>query len=131
MKIATTSCSPDHCHLVHRAFAMFGDPLFRLAESDGAPVMVVHLGDKEAAIPLTAMKREFGIEKGSDDGRMLDLVVQSLDFVAGLRIGDPLPPEVLSGEASWEPDEVHLRIANARLQWQLVTLRHRRRCGAS
>jgi hypothetical protein len=120
MEIATTTPSADHCCLVHRAFAMFGDPLFRRAESDGAPVMVVHMGDKEAALPLDAMKREFGIEAGSDDGRMLDLVVQALDFVAALRIGDPLPPEVLSGEASWEPDEVHLQIANARLQWQLV-----------
>jgi hypothetical protein len=120
MDIATTSSSPDHCCLVHRVFAMFGDPLFRRAESDGAPVMVVHMGDKEAAIPLTALKHEFGIKKASDDGRMLDLVVQSLDFVAGLRIGDALPPEVLSGEASWEPDDVHLQIANARLQWQLV-----------
>jgi hypothetical protein len=121
MEIATTSPLPDHCQLAHRVFAMFGDPLFRKAESDGAPVMVVHLGDKEAAIPLGAMKREFGIEEASDDGRMIELIVQALDFVAGLRIGDPLPPEVLSGEASWEPDAVHLQIANARLQWQLVT----------
>lgn len=121
MASATTSPSQDCCCLVHRAFTMFGDPLFRRAESDGAPVMVVHLGEKEAAIPLVALKREFGIEDASDDGRMLDLVVQALDFIAGLRIGDPLPPEVLSGQASWEPDAVHLRIANARLQWQLVT----------
>ncbi len=99
---------------------MFGDPLFRRAESDGAPVMVVHLGEKEAAIPLRALQREFGIEDDSDDGRMLGLIAQSLDFVGGLHIGDPLPPEVLSGEASWQPDEVHLQIANARVQWQLV-----------
>jgi hypothetical protein len=51
---------------------------------------------------------------------MLGLIAQSLDFIAALRIDDPLPAEVLSGEASWEPDEVHFRIANARLQWQLV-----------
>jgi hypothetical protein len=121
MASATTSPSQDCCCLVHRAFTMFGDPLFRRAESDGAPVMVVHLGEKEAAIPLVALKRKFGIEDASDDGRMLDLVVQALDFIGGLRIGDPLPPEVLSGQASWEPDAVHLRIANARLQWQLVT----------
>jgi hypothetical protein len=121
MEIATTSSPPDHCCLVHRVFAMFGDPLFRRAESDGTPVMAVHLGEKEAAIPLSSLRREFGIEEGSDDGRMLELIAQALDFVAGLRIGDPLPPEVLSGEASWEPDEVHLQIANARLQWQLVT----------
>lgn len=121
MEIATTSLPQDHCCLVHRVFAMFGDPLFRRAESDGTPVMAVHMGEKEAAIPLSALRREFGIEEGSDDGRMLELIAQALDFVAGLRIGDPLPPEVLSGEASWEPDDVHLQIANARLQWQLVT----------
>ena len=51
---------------------------------------------------------------------MLGLIAQSLDFVACLRIGDALPAEVLSGAASWEPDELHLQIANARLQWQLV-----------
>jgi hypothetical protein len=37
-----------------------------------------------------------------------------------LQIGDALPAEVLTGQASWEPDAVHLQIAQARLQWQLV-----------
>jgi hypothetical protein len=121
MEAATALPVQDHCSLTHRVFAMFGDPLFRRAESDGAPVMVVHLGEKEAAIPLDSLQREFGIVDGSSDGQMLDLIAQSLDFIGALRIGDPLPPEVLSGEASWQPDEVHLQIANARLQWQLVT----------
>jgi hypothetical protein len=52
MEIATTSPPQDRCCLVHRVFAMFGDPLFRRAESDGTPVLAVHLGEKEAAIPL-------------------------------------------------------------------------------
>ena len=124
MDSATAPPAPpaqDHCCLTHRVFAMFGEPLFRRAESDGAPVMVVQMGDKQAAIPLGALQREFGIADGSEDGRMLDLIAQSLDFIGGLRSGDPLPPEVLSGAASWEPDAVHLQIANARLQWQLVT----------
>jgi hypothetical protein len=84
------------------------------------PVMVVKLGERDAAIPLRSLQREFSIEDDSDDGRMLALVAQSLDFVAGMRIGDPLPAEVLTGDASWKPDEMHLRVANARLQWQLV-----------
>jgi hypothetical protein len=82
--------------------------------------MVVKLGDKEAVIPLRSLQREFGIPDDSDDGRMLGLIAQSLDFVAGLHLGDALPAEVLSGQASWQPDALHLRIANARLQWQLV-----------
>jgi len=116
----TSSTLADRCALSHRVFTSFGDPLFRRAETDGAPVMVVKLGDKEAAIPLRSLQREFGIPDDSDDGRMLGLIAQSLDFVAGLRTGDPLPAEVQSGAASWEPDALHLQIANARLQWQLV-----------
>ncbi|HME21620.1 MAG TPA: hypothetical protein VKI44_09795 [Acetobacteraceae bacterium] len=120
MDIEANSPPADHCRLQHRVFTSFGDPLFRRSATDGMPVMVVKLGEKEAAMPLRALQREFGIADDSDDGQMLGLVAQSLDFVAGLRIGDVLPAEVLSGEASWEPDQVHLRIANARLQSQLV-----------
>jgi hypothetical protein len=120
METSSQMPPPDHCVLSHRVFASFGDPLFRRAETDGTPVMVVLLGDKTAAIPLRSLQREFNIEDDSDDGRMLELIAQSLDFITGLRLGDALPAEVLSGQASWEPDAMHLQIANARLQWQLV-----------
>ena len=111
----------DCCTLAHPVFTTMGDPLFRHAESDGTPVMVVKLGEREAAIPLLSLQREFDIADDSEDGQMLALIAQALDFVSSLRIGDTLPAEVLSGEASWQPDAVHLQIANARLQWQLVT----------
>ncbi len=111
---------PEHCILQHPVFTSFADPLFRRAESDGAPVMVVKLGEREAAIPLRSLQREFAIDDDSNDGRMLGLIAQSLDFISYLRVGDALPTEVLSGLASWEPDQVHLEIAKGRLQWQLV-----------
>jgi hypothetical protein len=120
MDIASAAAPTDHCTLDHRVFTSFGEPLFRRTETDGAPAMVVMLGDREAAIPLRSLQREFGIPDESDDGRMLGLIAQSLDFIAVLRIGDALPAEVLSGQASWEPDALHLQIAKARLQWQLV-----------
>ena len=82
--------------------------------------MVVKLGERDAAIPLRSLQREFGIPSDFDDGRMLGLIAQSLDFVTGLQLGDALPTEVLTGQASWEPDALHLQIAQARLQWQLV-----------
>jgi hypothetical protein len=120
MDITITQPTPNYCRLEHRVFASFRDPLFRKAESDAVPVMMVELGDQEAAIPLSGMQREFGIADDSKDGQMLILIGRSLDFVAGLRIGDALPSEVLTGEASWEPDAAHLSIANSKLQWQLV-----------
>jgi hypothetical protein len=113
--------SASTCVLKHPVFTTLREPLFRLAETDGTPVMVVKLGERDAVIPLQSLQREFSIPDESDDGRMIALIAQSLDFVAGLRMGDALPPEVLDGGASWTPDEMHLRIANARLQWQLVT----------
>ena len=110
----------DHCRLAHRLFSRFGDPLFRRAETDGTPVMVVLLGEREAALPLRALQREFEIQDESEDGRMLALIAASLDFVTSLRLGDALPAEVLSGEASWEPSAQHVRLAAARLQLQLA-----------
>lgn len=121
MMMKSNPVSLDHCILTHRVFTSFDNPLFRLAETDRIPAMVVKLGEKEAVIPLRSLQREFGIPDDSDDGRMLGLITQSLDFVTCIRIGDALPAEVLSGDASWEPDAVHLKIANARLQWQLVS----------
>ena len=82
--------------------------------------MVVPLGEREAVLPIVAVQREFGITLDSDDGRMLAMIAASLDFVSALRVGDPLPSEVLSGAASWTPDPEHLRIATARLHLQLI-----------
>jgi hypothetical protein len=121
MAIDPDAALVDCCTLKHRVFSSFGETLFRRAETDGAAVMVVMLGDREAAIPLRSLQREFAIPDDTHDGRMLGLIAQALDYVTCLRIGDALPTEVLSGQASWEPDSLHFQIANARLQWQLVT----------
>jgi hypothetical protein len=114
-----TADSPVTCQLAHRLFGAFDDPLFR-AEPDGTPVMVVQLGEREAVLIFASLQREFGIADDSPDGRMLALIAGSLDFVAALRLSDPLPNEVLTGEASWEPSPVHLQIALYRLRLHLV-----------
>ncbi|MEO8716508.1 MAG: hypothetical protein ABI369_16000 [Acetobacteraceae bacterium] len=111
---------PTICALRHPMFAAFGTPLFRLAETDNTPVLVVSLGDRDAALPLRPLQREFGIEDDSADGKMLRLIAEALDFVTALRPGDPFPSEVLSGEASWTPDPAHVGVANTRLQLHLV-----------
>jgi hypothetical protein len=112
--------SADRCALQGRVFTALGPVVFRRAESDGAPAMVVSLGERLAALPLAALRREFAIDPASPDGRMLDLIARALDYVAGLRLGDPLPPEVLSGEASWRPEPRHRRIVDARLRQELL-----------
>lgn len=108
------------CVLNHQVFTRFGDVVFRRAEADGTPVMIINMGDREAAVPLRSLQREFDIKDDTPDGRMLGLIAESLDYVAGLHLGDKLPAEVLTGEASWEPELRHRQIAEARLKASLV-----------
>lgn len=115
-----TADLPGECQLAHKLFGTFGPVLFRRSEVDGAPVMVVQLGEREAALPLTSLQREFGIAEQTSDGRMLALIAEALDFVSVLRPGDKLPSEVLTGEASWSPDKLHLELAHTRLRIALV-----------
>ncbi len=117
---ATTDDHPTTCVLVHRGFAMLGEPLFRRAETDETPVMAVTLGDRTVALPLRSLQNEFAITDDLPDGRMLVLIAAALEFVCALRIGDPLPLEVCTGEASWEPSPSHLALAAMRLQVKLV-----------
>jgi hypothetical protein len=112
---------PTTCVLAHRGFALLGVPLFRRAETDNTPVMAVTLGERLVTLPLRSLQREFGIEDATPDGKMLGLIAEALEFVSVLRIGDPLPLEVCTGEASWEPDASHLALASARLRMQLVS----------
>ncbi len=112
--------SHTSCHLEHRLFSALQGPVFRRSAADGAPVLTMRLGDKEASIPLPSLKREFEIADESADGQMLARIEQSLDFVSLLRPGDPLPREVMTGEASWEPDPVHYELAATRLRLQLI-----------
>jgi hypothetical protein len=71
-------------------------------------------------VPLRGLQREFAIADDSSDGRMLNLIVESLDFVAGLQLGDRLPAEVLTGNASWDTKPQFRELAQARLRLHLV-----------
>jgi hypothetical protein len=110
----------DHCVLRHKLFSRFDTVLFRRSASDGVPVMVIPLGEREASLPLRSLQREFRISDDSPDGRMLGLIAQSLDYVVGLNLGDRLPDEVLTGQASWEVKPVHRSLAAGRLRLQLL-----------
>ena len=87
--------------LRHSVFSSFGLSFFRMSEVEHSPVLVIPMDDQEAVLPLHGLMREFRIASTDDDGVMLGMVGPSLEFVTGLRVGDWLPPEILTGEASW------------------------------
>ncbi len=112
---------PTTCVLEHRGFAVLGPILFRRSDADGAPVLAMPFEGRQAIVPLRSLQRELDIRDDSPDGRMLVLIAASLDYVAGLRPGEPLPAEIISGEASWQPRAEHRARAERNVQIQLVT----------
>lgn len=105
----------------HPFFAALRDGLFRMSEHTRAPAFAVSYGDVEGVLSFPAIRRELGLSDESADAVMLDLIGSALKFVSLLRIGDPLPAEVLTGEASWTVEPRHSEIALSRLTMQLVT----------
>lgn len=119
---AESDSEPEHalCVFDSPVLTRFAGAVFRRAEGDGAPAIAIPLGERLAVVPLQALQREFGIADDSPDGRKLALVARALDFVSGLHLGDPLPTEVLTGEASWSPEPRHHAQAEARLRRHLL-----------
>ena len=109
-----------HCRFDHPGFAALGTGVFRLTQGDKVAALAMRVDSTDVVVPLPAVARLFGIRSDSADGRMLQLVEQALRFVAQVQLGDPLPSEVLTGEASWAPSDIHRRTAMAKLQLQLL-----------
>lgn len=106
---------PRRLTLRHPLFRTFSEPYFRMSEADRQPVFAFQLDDREATLPIPRLMREFGIAPQDEDGQLLALVGPSLQFVTGLRIGDPIPSEVLTGEASWIGEMLHRDLAVTRI----------------
>ena len=103
----------------HKFFESINDPAFRLSEHTGEPGLFFHLSEGDVVLSIPGIVREFKLEK-TDDGDMLELINECLRFVNEVRIGDPVPPEILTGKASWEVSPRHRQIAYGRLTLQLV-----------
>lgn len=115
------STDPARCAFDHPALAALDSAVFRLTEGDHVPALAIRIDQNEAVVPLEALSKLFGIRRDSKDGRLLHQIAQGLRFVPTLRMGDLLPEEVTSGEASWQPAKYHRQVASARLQMQLLS----------
>lgn len=111
---------PDVVAFEHAFFKRVDDIYFRFDAPTKQPIAVVSLGEEQVSLPLHGIQREFNIPGDSPDGRMLALLSKGLKYVKALRLGDPVPKEVTSGEASWEPKEKHRQVAYHRLAMQVL-----------
>jgi hypothetical protein len=109
---------PSNIKLDNMVFSRFSECLFYLSESSEEFVLSVNVGGNQVVLPVAGVIKEFALSPA--DVEMLELVGQSLRFVRGLKIGDALPKEVLTGEASWEVSQKHQIVARQRVLMQLV-----------
>lgn len=118
----TEPARPTHVELDHWFFRKVEGVRFQLHQVTGQPGVTISLAKNEAFLTLSSLKKEFQIEAGTSDGRMLSLVADGLKYVKGLLLGDELPKEILTGEASWNLSPTHLAIAHQRVAMRLITL---------
>jgi hypothetical protein len=103
-----------HFVFEHKVFAL-EHAYFALEPRSREPVYYVRLGELQAVLPLPMVRTEFGIEKDSPDGKLLDVVAKSLRYVKEIRPNDSIPRELLDGSASWSVEEKHRLAAKARV----------------
>jgi hypothetical protein len=112
---------PKSVDFQHAFFQKLEGLFFRRSDQTGEPVAMIKLGDTEVALNFRGIKKELKLEEDDPDAVMLNLVAEALDYVKGIRPGDPVPRELLTREASWEPSDRHRLIAHQRLTIQLVS----------
>lgn len=104
----------------HRVFGAPG-ARFLLKGHDKVPTFRVDMGDLDGLVDIDVLKKEFGLSSNSHDGKLVDVAVAALRYVPDVKPGDTVPSELLTGEASWSVSPRHKRIAEQRLQVQLLS----------
>jgi len=108
--------------LDHWFFKKLEGVRFHLNQTTHQPGMSISMAKNEAFLTITSVRKEFGIPNDSADGEMLSRISDALKYVKGLLIGDSLPKEILTGEASWNITPRHIAIAHQRVALKLVML---------
>lgn len=109
-----------HFNFEHRVFQTPG-ARFLLKGHEKLAIFRVDMGDLQGVIDIDDLRTEFGIDPSSMDARLINLAVDGLKYVPDIKPGDTIPTELLTGEASWSVSPKHKRLAEQRLQVQLLS----------
>lgn len=85
------------------------------------PTFRIDMGDLDGLVEIAALKKTFGIADDSHDGKLIETAVAGLRYVPDIKSGDAIPSELLTGKASWAVSPRHKKIAEQRLQVQLLS----------
>jgi len=104
----------------HRVFSVEGS-YFEADEVTETALFHLPMSGPMVAIDLSTLRDEFGIGDDSKDGRLLDVVKNSLRYVKKIRVNDDIPKELLDGSASWSVEDCHRRLAEGHVTLRLVS----------
>jgi len=94
---------------------------FKLLEDTGDAVMIMPLEGGDVSLKLSGIKHELELGPEDHDAKTLDTIAEALKYVRGIQAGDPVPSELLSGEASWDVSAKDRATAHNRVTMQLVS----------
>jgi hypothetical protein len=117
---ARTGIALTHFDFRHAVFRTPG-ARFLLSGNKRVPTFRIDIGDLDGLIDIDALCREFNITADSNDGKLVALAVDGLRFVPDIKPGDAIPTELITGQASWSVKKSHKKIAQDRLQIQLLS----------
>ena len=109
-----------HFNFVHQVFQTPG-ARFVLKGQAKIPTFRVDMGDLDGLIDVAVLKKEFRIAPDSHDGQLVELAIAGLKYVPDIKPNDSIPSELLTGKASWSVSAKHKRVAELRLQVQLLS----------
>ncbi len=110
---------PEKVSFQHKFFTSMENPYFRISPETERPGMYFRMADNPVVLHLPGIKCEFKLD-GHPDGVMLDWDAASLRFVKALMIGDAIPAELRTGEASRQVEPRHTQVAYSKLVGQLM-----------
>jgi hypothetical protein len=111
---------PKTVQFHHPFFQTNAGGYFHLDQADRRPVYVINLGDQAGIVSIQSIRQELLLGDHGDDQAMLEAVSEALKFVDEIHMGDSLPNEIVNGEASWEPETRHRKIADQRVVAAMV-----------
>ncbi|MBL4615992.1 MAG: hypothetical protein JKY27_14130 [Magnetovibrio sp.] len=112
---------PSEVAFEHAFFHSIEKTSFRILEDTEDAVMIMVLDKGEVSLKFSGIINELKLDNDEPDAKMLDIVAQGLKYVRELRIGDPVPSELISGRASWDVTDQHRAISHNRVTMQLVS----------
>jgi len=94
---------------------------FKLLEDTGEAVMIMPIQNGDVSLKLGGIKNELNLKDDDHDAKVLDTIAEALKYVRGIKAGDPVPSELLTGRASWEVSPKDRETAHNRVTMQLVS----------